>query len=84
MDKLSDALSSIANPRIQLILLCRYDPEVKHKPRKLPDGLFSWMAPTLLYPEDEILTVAGMDTVVMSRLLMYGEFQEWECREESR
>jgi hypothetical protein len=46
---------------------------VKHKPRKLPDSLFGWMAPTLLYPEDEILTVSGMDTVVMSRLLMYGE-----------
>lgn len=50
----------------------RYDPEVKHKPRKLPGSLFGWMGPTLLYPEDEILTVAGMDVVVMSRLLMYG------------
>jgi len=46
---------------------------VKYKPRKLPDGLLSWIVPTLLYPEDEILTVAGMDVVVMSRLLMYGE-----------
>lgn len=59
---------------------------MRHKPRKLPTGLFSWMAPTLLYPEDEMLGVAGMDSVVMSRLLMYGEWVRGQgglgrCRE---
>jgi hypothetical protein len=48
---------------------------VRHKPRKLPTGLLSWMGPTLLYPEDEMLPVAGMDSVVMTRLLMYGELE---------
>lgn len=49
------------------------DPEVKIKPKKLPSGLCSWIAPVLFYDEDEMLTVAGMDAVVMSRLLSYGE-----------
>jgi hypothetical protein len=49
---------------------------VKNKPHRLPDGLFSWIAPTLFYPEDDILKTAGMDAVVMTRLLMYGESLE--------
>lgn len=50
----------------------RHDHEVKLKPRALPGSLFGWLMPTLFYPEDELLTVAGMDVVVMARLLSYG------------
>uniref|UniRef100_A0A383WQ20 ERD4-related membrane protein n=1 Tax=Tetradesmus obliquus TaxID=3088 RepID=A0A383WQ20_TETOB len=50
----------------------RFDPEVRPKPKKLPNGLFSWIAPTLFYDEGEMLRTAGMDVVVMVRLLSYG------------
>ncbi|KAF6257824.1 late exocytosis, associated with Golgi transport-domain-containing protein [Scenedesmus sp. NREL 46B-D3] len=50
----------------------RYDPEVSPKPKKLPTGLLSWIAPTLFYDEGEMLKTAGMDVVVMVRLLSYG------------
>ena len=50
----------------------RYDPEVSVKPRKLRMGLLSWVAPTLSYPEDEVMAVAGLDVVVFLRLLRYG------------
>lgn len=56
-----------------LALLCRYDPEVKHKPRRLRMGLFSWVKPTIFYPEDEIVTVAGLDVAVFLRMLSFGE-----------
>lgn len=52
---------------------CRFDPEVHPKPKKLPKGLLSWIAPTLFYDEGEMLKTAGMDVVVMVRLLAYGE-----------
>lgn len=44
------------------------------KPKKLPTGVFSWIKPVLFYDEDEMLTVAGMDAVVMTRLLSYGKY----------
>eukprot|EP00882_Tetradesmus_deserticola_P002882 GHRQ01003064.1.p1 GENE.GHRQ01003064.1~~GHRQ01003064.1.p1 ORF type:complete len:380 (+),score=115.33 GHRQ01003064.1:197-1336(+) len=50
----------------------RFDPEVRPKPKKLPTGLFSWIVPTLFYNESEMLKTAGMDVVVMVRLLSYG------------
>lgn len=50
----------------------RFDPEVRPKPKKLPNELFSWIAPTLFYDEGEMLRTAGMDVVVMVRLLSYG------------
>jgi hypothetical protein len=46
---------------------------VNPKPKKLPKGLLSWIAPTLFYDEGEMLKTAGMDVVVMVRLLAYGE-----------
>jgi hypothetical protein len=46
---------------------------VSPKPKKLPNGLLSWIAPTLFYDEGEMLKTAGMDVVVMVRLLSYGE-----------
>jgi hypothetical protein len=46
---------------------------VHPKPKKLPKGLLSWIAPTLFYDEGEMLKTAGMDVVVMVRLLAYGE-----------
>jgi hypothetical protein len=60
------------------VLLCgstfRFDPEVSPKPKKLPTGILSWIAPTLFYDEGEMLKTAGMDVVVMVRLLSYGEW----------
>eukprot|EP00879_Flechtneria_rotunda_P004428 GHRR01004679.1.p1 GENE.GHRR01004679.1~~GHRR01004679.1.p1 ORF type:complete len:579 (+),score=136.57 GHRR01004679.1:246-1982(+) len=50
----------------------RFDSEVKRKPKRLGLGLLSWIKPVILYPEDQILKVAGMDVVVMNRLLVYG------------
>lgn len=50
----------------------RFDPEVKNKPKKLPSGIFAWIGPVLFYDEDEALATAGMDVVVMARLLSYG------------
>jgi hypothetical protein len=40
----------------------------------LPTGILSWIAPTLFYDEGEMLKTAGMDVVVMVRLLKYGEW----------
>ncbi|KAF8065514.1 CSC1-like protein [Scenedesmus sp. PABB004] len=50
----------------------RHDPAVRTKPRALGAGLLSWVQPVLFYPEDDMLRVAGMDVVVMVRLLKYG------------
>lgn len=57
------------------LLACtdRFDPEVKNKPKKLPSGILSWIAPVLSYDEDEMLATSGMDVVVMARLLSYGK-----------
>ncbi len=59
--------------RLHAFIVNRFDPEVKKKPRRLPVGLFSWIRPVLLYPEEEITTVSGLDVVVFLRLLKYGE-----------
>ena len=56
-------------------LLCRFDPEVKIKPKRLPLGVFSWLGPVLTYDEDEIVRMSGMDTAVFLRLLNYGMWQ---------
>jgi hypothetical protein len=41
-----------------------YDPEVKAKPRRLGKGLFAWVGPVLSYPEEEVVSVAGLDVAV--------------------
>ena len=49
-----------------------FDPEVRTKPRRLPNGLASWVMPVLLCPEDDVVSVAGLDVAVFLRLLEYG------------
>ena len=51
---------------------CRFDPEVKLKPQRLPLSFFAWIRPVLKYPEDDVLMMSGMDVVVFLRLLNYG------------
>ena len=50
----------------------RFDPEVAERPRRLRNGLWSWVAPVAYYPEDEVVAVAGLDVAVFLRLLKYG------------
>jgi hypothetical protein len=52
--------------------MCRFDPEVKARPERLPQGLLAWVWPVLSYDEDEIIRKAGMDAAVFIRLLYYG------------
>ncbi len=52
----------------------RFNRDVVVKPRRLPLGLFQWVFPIFNYPEDDIMRVAGLDTVVFSRILYFGEY----------
>ena len=58
----------------------RFDPEVKRKRRRLPMGLVGWISPTIFYPEDEVIALAGMDVAVFLRLLSYGARCCWPRR----
>jgi hypothetical protein len=51
----------------------RFNRDVLVKPPRLPLGLFQWVFPVFNHPEEDIMRVAGLDTVVFTRMLKLGE-----------
>ncbi len=45
---------------------------MKRKPQRLRMGLTDWLRPVITCPEEEVVSVAGMDAAVFLRLINYG------------
>ncbi|KXZ47791.1 hypothetical protein GPECTOR_33g673 [Gonium pectorale] len=50
----------------------RYAKDIDLKPKRLPNGLFSWILPVVTYPEEDIIDEAGLDCAMYLRILRFG------------
>ncbi|EFJ43788.1 ERD4-related membrane protein [Volvox carteri f. nagariensis] len=54
--------------------MCRYAKDIDLKPKRLPNGLLSWIYPVITYPEGDIIDEAGLDCAMYLRILRFGVY----------